>query len=81
MRFQPEPVYQKIIISLKPDRQRVNRAPKLTWHYPCFFSAFCIKYMRVTTHFTKNELMCISKVHNGLLSCLALLIGGCYEKN
>ena len=62
MRFRPEPVYQKIVISLKPDRLKANRAPKLTWHYPCFFSAFCIKYMRVTTHFTKNEMKRISKV-------------------
>ena len=63
MRFRPEPAYQKIVISLKPDRLKANRAPKLTWHYPCFFSAFCIKYMRVTTHFTKNEMKRISKVH------------------
>ena len=62
MRFRPEPAYQKIVISLKPERLKANRAPKLTCHYPCFFSAFCIKYMRVTTHFTKNEMKHISIV-------------------
>ena len=68
MRFRPESAYQKIVISLKPDRLKANRAPKLTWHYPRFFSAFCIKYMRVTTHFTKNEMKSISIVHKVIWS-------------
>ena len=29
MRFRPEPAYQKIVISLKPDRLKANRAPKI----------------------------------------------------
>jgi len=65
MRFRQEPPYQKIVINLIPDRLKANRASKLPWHYTCFFSAFCIKYMRVTTHFTKNEMKHIPKVHKG----------------
>ena len=81
MRFRPEPAYQKIVISLKPDRLKANRAPKLTWHYPCFFSAFCIKYVRVTTHFTKNEMKRISKMHKDFGAALVSLIRGYHEKN
>ena len=68
MRFPPEPAYQKIVIGLKPDRVKANRALKLRWHYLCFFTAFCIKHMRVTIHFTKNEMKRISKVHKGFWS-------------